>query len=73
MRHGLFCLGCCWALMLTMFAVGVGHLAWMAGLTGVMVIEKTWRRGRQLAPVVGLVLLVWGDSCFSTQAGCRFR
>jgi predicted metal-binding membrane protein len=59
-RHGLFCLGCCWALMLTMFAVGVGHLAWMAGLTGVMVIEKTWRHGRQIAPVVGVVLLVWG-------------
>jgi predicted metal-binding membrane protein len=46
--------------MLTMFAVGVGHLAWMAGLTGVMVIEKTWRHGRQIAPVVGVVLLVWG-------------
>jgi predicted metal-binding membrane protein len=59
-RHGLFCLGCCWALMLTMFAVGVGHLAWMAGLTGVMVIEKTWRRGWQLAPLVGAVLLIWG-------------
>jgi predicted metal-binding membrane protein len=59
-RHGLFCLGCCWALMLVMVAVGVGHLALMAGLTGVMVIEKTWRRGRQLAPVVGVVLLAWG-------------
>lgn len=59
-RHGLFCLGCCWALMLTMFAVGVGSLIWMAALTGVMTIEKTWRRGRLLAPVVGAILLVWG-------------
>jgi predicted metal-binding membrane protein len=59
-RHGLFCLGCCWALMLVMVAVGVGHLAWMAGLTGVMVLEKTWRRGRRLTPVVGAVLLAWG-------------
>ncbi len=60
LRHGLFCLGCCWALMLTMFAVGVGSLVWMAGLTGVMVIEKTARHGRRIAPVVGIALLVWG-------------
>src|SRR5258706_540132 len=31
--HGLFCLGCCWALMLVAFAVGVANLAWMAVLT----------------------------------------
>lgn len=59
-RHGLFCLGCCWALMLIMFAVGVGSLAWMAGLTGVMVIEKTSRFGRRLVPAVGTALLGWG-------------
>jgi predicted metal-binding membrane protein len=59
-RHGLFCLGCCWALMLTMFAVGVGNLAWMAGLTGVMVIEKTMPWGRRLAPLAGIVLTFWG-------------
>ena len=59
-RHGIFCLGCCWALMLMMFAVGVGSLAWMAWLTGVMTIEKTVPRGRRLVPVVGATLLVWG-------------
>ena len=59
-RHGLFCLGCCWALMLVMFAVGVGSLVWMAGLTGVMVVEKTSRVGRRLVPVVGAALLLWG-------------
>lgn len=60
LRHGLFCLGCCWALMLIMFAVGVGSLAWMAALTGVMVVEKTSRFGRRLVPVVGAVLMAWG-------------
>jgi predicted metal-binding membrane protein len=60
LRHGLFCLGCCWALMLTMFAVGVGNLAWMASLTGVMVVEKTMPWGRRLAPIVGIVLTFWG-------------
>jgi predicted metal-binding membrane protein len=59
-RHGIFCLGCCWALMLVMFAVGVGSLAWMAALTGVMLIEKTSRYGRRLVPAVGLVLVAWG-------------
>ena len=59
-RHGIFCLGCCWALMLVMFAVGVGSLAWMAGLTAVMLVEKTSRFGRRLVPVVGLVLVAWG-------------
>lgn len=60
LRHGLFCLGCCWALMLVMFAVGAGSLVWMSLLTGVMLIEKTSRWGRRLVPVVGLLLLLWG-------------
>lgn len=60
LRHGLFCLGCCWALMLMMFAVGVGSLAWMAGMTGVMMIEKSFPWGRRLVPSVGTALILWG-------------
>lgn len=59
-HHGLYCLGCCWALMLVMFAVGVGHLTWMILLTGVMTLERTWKPGRELVPIVGIVLIVWG-------------
>lgn len=59
-RHGLYCLGCCWALMLVMFAVGVGHFTWMIVLTAVMTLERTWKRGRELVPVVGVAFLVWG-------------
>ena len=55
--HGLFCLGCCWALMLVMFAAGVAMLWWMAALTAVMVYEKTGRHGREVTPIVGVVLL----------------
>jgi predicted metal-binding membrane protein len=55
--HGLFCLGCCWALMLVMFAAGVAMLWWMAALTAVMVYEKTGRYGARLTPVVGVALL----------------
>ncbi len=55
--HGLFCLGCCWALMLLMFAAGAANLIWMAALTAVMVYEKVGRSGRRAAPVVGVWLL----------------
>ena len=57
-RHGLFCLGCCWALVLLMFAAGVANLWWMAGLTALMVYEKTGTGGRRAVPVAGIALLV---------------
>ena len=60
LRHGRDCLGCCWGLMLLMFGVGVGNLAWMAALTGVMVAEKTLPFGRRLVPVIGLTLIGLG-------------
>lgn len=59
-QHGLFCLGCCWALMLTMFAVGMGNLTWMVALTGIMVMEKVTRYGNRMAVPVGTVLIGWG-------------
>jgi predicted metal-binding membrane protein len=55
-RHGMFCLGCCWALMLLMFAAGVANLWWMAGLTALMFYEKTGAGGRRAVPVAGIVL-----------------
>jgi predicted metal-binding membrane protein len=58
LRHGMFCLGCCWLLMLIMFGVGVGSLVWMAALTGVMVVEKAVPGGRRLSPVIGVVLFL---------------
>ena len=45
-------------MMLLMFGVGVGSLAWMAVLTSVMVIEKAMPGGRWLSPVVGAVSLL---------------
>ncbi len=57
LRHGVFCLGSCWALMLVMFGLGVGSLVSMALLTGVMVVEKTFPGGRRLSPVIGVALL----------------
>jgi predicted metal-binding membrane protein len=56
--HGLFCVGCCWALMLVGFAAGVANLWWMAALTALMVFEKTGRGGdRGVLPIgAGLIL-----------------
>lgn len=58
-KHGLFCLGCCFALMLLMFAAGVTNLLWMATLTALMVYEKAGRAGGRLVRVAGVALLGW--------------
>jgi predicted metal-binding membrane protein len=58
LRHGICCLGSCWALMLVMFGLGVDSLVTMAALTGVMVVEKTFPGGQRLSPVIGIVLIV---------------
>jgi predicted metal-binding membrane protein len=51
--HALFCLGCCWALMLVMFAAGVAHLAWMGVLALIMLVEKAAPRGERFVAPVG--------------------
>jgi predicted metal-binding membrane protein len=61
-HHGLFCIGCCWSLMLLMFVVGVGNLGWMLVLSAVMAVEKNLPWGRRLSAPLGLVLLVWGGA-----------
>jgi predicted metal-binding membrane protein len=45
-RHALWCLGCCWALMAALFALGIMSLGWMAVVAGLIALEKTlpWRR-----------------------------
>jgi len=57
-HHGLFCVGCCWALMLLMFAVGTGSLGWMLLLAAVMAIEKNVSWGRRLTRPLGATLLL---------------
>ena len=57
-HHGLFCLGCCWSLMLLMFAVGVGSLGWMFGLAAIMAAEKNAPWGRRLTAPLGVALLL---------------
>jgi predicted metal-binding membrane protein len=61
-RHGMFCVGCCWALMLVMFAAGAVSLVWMAALTALMVHEKTRPSGARTVPLTGTVLLAAGST-----------
>jgi predicted metal-binding membrane protein len=56
-EHGAFCVGCCWALMLVMFAVGTGNLGYMLVLAAVMAAEKNLPHGRRLRAPLGVALL----------------
>ncbi len=64
LRQGLYCLGCCWAMMLAMFAVGVMNVVWMAVLGVIMTIEKlslTTRFSRAIGVIfiaIGVVFIV---------------
>ena len=66
-HHGLFCVGCCWSLMLLMFAVGVGSVGWMLALGAAMAIEKNMPWGRRLSAPLGVVLLGWGLTLVSVS------
>jgi predicted metal-binding membrane protein len=64
LRQGIYCLGCCWALMLLMLFVGAMNLVWMAGLAGIMAAEKI-TRSPMLPRVVGIALIAAGAVIFA--------
>jgi predicted metal-binding membrane protein len=59
-EHGAFCVGCCWALMLLLFAVGVMNLLWVAGIAALVLIEKLLPGGRILGRAAGVALAAAG-------------
>ena len=58
--HGVYCLGCCWALMAVLFAVGIMNLVWVAALTIFVLIEKVGPAGAIVARVAGLAIIIRG-------------
>ena len=58
--NGIFCVGCCWALMLLMFIVGVGNLLWMLILAILMAVEKNVSWGRRISAPLGIILISSG-------------
>jgi predicted metal-binding membrane protein len=67
-RHGLFCLGCCWALMTLLFVGGVMHLPWVAAIAGLVLVEKVVRGGPWIGRLAGLGLIGWGLSVLVAPA-----
>jgi predicted metal-binding membrane protein len=57
LRHGLYCLGCCWALMALLFVGGVMNILWIAALAALVAIEKLAPRGEQIAQLLGFLLI----------------
>jgi predicted metal-binding membrane protein len=66
--HGLFCVGCCWALMLVTFVVGMGNLGWMLVLAAAMAAEKNLPWGRRLRTPLGLALIGWAGAIVVANA-----
>lgn len=58
--HGALCLGCCWALMAVLVAVGTMHLGWMLALTALIFVEKVVPRGELVGRAVALALIPLG-------------
>jgi predicted metal-binding membrane protein len=59
-EHGVICVGCCWALMLLLFAVGVMNLLWVALIAGFILIEKLFPGGRLVGRLAGAALALAG-------------
>jgi predicted metal-binding membrane protein len=59
-RHGLFCLGCCWSLMVVLFVVGTMNLVWMGLLSAVIFAEKIIPYGVEMGKASGIVLIALG-------------
>lgn len=57
LHHGLYCLGCCWALMLLLFVGGVMNLAWVAAISAVVFAEKLLARGEWLRRGIGVAAI----------------
>lgn len=60
LEHGKYCLGCCWALMLVLFIVGVMNLVWVAALSAFILAERFGRTGFYVAQLGGAAMIVAG-------------
>ena len=60
LRHGLYCLGCCWALMLVLFAVGIMNVLWVLLIAGFVLVEKVMPAPKAIRLVSGAALVLWG-------------
>ena len=59
-KHGAFCAGCCWMLMVLLFVAGVMNMLWVAAITILVLLEKVAPQSWRLRHVVGALLVAWG-------------
>ena len=60
LKHGYYCIGCCWSLMMVLFVGGVMSLTTIASLSGIVALEKLAPRGELIARLSGGLLVAWG-------------
>jgi predicted metal-binding membrane protein len=60
LKHGAFCVGCCWMLMALLFVLGVMNLLWVAAISVFVLLEKVTPYGRAIARITGVAMLVSG-------------
>lgn len=68
LEHGVFCVGCCWMLMLLLFVGGVMNLAWIAGIAIFVLLEKLAPAGAWTGRGAGVVLIGWGAATLLSAA-----
>jgi predicted metal-binding membrane protein len=68
LAHGIFCVGCCAALMLLLFVGGVMNLVWIAGLSILVLAEKLMPRGERLRVPLGVLLMIAGAGLIASAA-----
>ena len=60
LEHGAYCVGCCWGLMVVLFALGVMSILWMAVVAALIFAQKVLPYGRRLAPLFALLFVAAG-------------
>lgn len=60
LRHGIFCVGCCWVLMMLLFVAGVMNLVWVAAISAFVLVEKVAPLGKVVSRLAGGILIGWG-------------
>ena len=69
LRHGIYCVGCCWLLMTLLFVAGVMNLLWVAVIAVYVLVEKVVPAGQWVSRAVGLLAVGWGIWMFARVVG----
>ncbi len=60
LKHGGYCVGCCWFLMALLFVAGVMNLLWISAIAGFVLLEKVVPAGHRVGQAAGALFIAWG-------------